>query len=436
MKRAHNPRVTAVRVLRRVMVDGQTLKLATRASDLDCMDARDAAFTKELCFGVLRQLPRLEAVLERLLDRPLRTRDQDLHILLLTGLYQLEHMKVPAYAAVVETVAAASTIGKPWAKGLMNGVLREFARQPETYLGAADWNINVALAHPPWLVEAIRECWPDDWQRILVANNEHPPMTLRVNRSRIDPGDYLERLAQAGMSARAALHAPAGITLARPVDVAQLPGFAEGLISLQDAAAQQAAPLLAPQEGERVLDACAAPGGKTAHVLEWQPRVGELIALDRDRARVALTKDGLDRLGLNATLLCDDAGQPQRWRDSRPFDRVLLDAPCSATGIIRRQPDVKLLRKPPQLPRLVQEQSRLLDALWPLLAPGGTLVYATCSVLKEENEVQVARFIETHLDAKICPIEASWGRSRPGGRQIFPGEHDMDGFFFARIKKG
>ena len=435
MKGADNPRVVAVRILLGVILEGQTLTNAIPPAIGGLEDRRDVSFAKDLCYGVLRRQTRLEAVLAVLLDRPLRKRDKDLHMLLLAGLYQLLHTQVPTYAAVAETVAAASAFGKAWAKGLINGVLRRFCRERDALLELVDRDESVAFAHPRWLVDAFQRCWPEDWHRVLSANNEHPPMTLRVNRRRSDPRDYLAKLEQADLPACPAPHTAAGIILARPVEVAELPGFADGLVSLQDAAAQQAAPLLALRPGQRVLDACAAPGGKTAHILEWEPGLGELVALDKDPRRVARMTEGLNRLGLAASTVCGDAQQTQDWWDGQSFDHILLDAPCSATGVIRRHPDIKLLRQPQQLPTLVEAQARLLEALWPLLAPGGTLVYATCSVLHEENEIQIARFIETHLDARPCPIEALWGRSRHGGRQILPGEDYMDGFFYALLRK-
>jgi len=430
-----SPRVAAVGILLRVVTEGQTLTIAIPPGIRRLADRRDAAWCKDLCYGVLRWLPRLEGVLDLLLERPLRKRDRDLRMLLLVGLYQLLYMHVPSYAAVAETVAAANAIGKPWAKGLVNGVLRRLCRDQAALLEAADQKDSVALAHPPWLLKAIRRSWPNDWRRILSANNEHPPLTLRVNRQRAVADEYVDRLVQAGLPVAPAPHTAAGLILVRPVDVADLPGFADGLVSVQDGAGQQAAPLLAPKPGERVLDACAAPGGKTAHILEWEPRLGDIVALDKDPKRVERMTEGLKRLGLHASAVCGDAERAADWWDGRPFDRILLDAPCSATGVIRRHPDIKSLRRPEQLPELVARQERLLVALWPLLAPGGTLVYATCSILDQENEVPVARFIERHLDAKIYPIAASWGRSRHGGRQILPGENDMDGFFYALLTK-
>ena len=430
-----NPRAAAVEILLRVTVRGEMLTTAMPAAARDLRERRDAGLAKEIAFGVLRWLPRLEAVLALLLERRIRERDRDLHLLLLVGLYQLIYMSVPAYAAVAETVATADMQGKPWAKGLLNGVLRRFIREQDRVLAAADQEEQAAFAHPSWLVAAIRDRWPQDWHQILTANNERPPMTLRVNRQRISPEPYLTMLGGAGLSASRAPHTDTGLILVNAVDVNGLPGFSDGLVSVQDAAAQQAAGLLELQPGQRVLDACAAPGGKTAHILECQPMLAEVVAVDKDPGRLELVSQTLDRLGLRATVSCADAGHPANWWDGNPFDRILLDAPCSATGVIRRHPDIKLHRQPGHLQTLVHRQNRLLDALWRLLARGGTLVYATCSIFHEENENQVARFVEAHPDAQALPVEVPWGRDQRFGRQTLPGEDSMDGFFYALIKK-
>jgi len=436
MSRRSNPRWVAVQVLLDVVARERLLGAALAPVSRLLRDPRDVALTKELCFGVLRWWPRLEALQERLLERPLKHRNRDVEVILLLGLYQLLYLRVPAHAAVNETVALAALCGKPWAKALVNGVLRRFERQRVTLLREVDRQESAALAHSDWLVKSLRRCWPEDWRQILAENNARPPMTLRVNRQRRERNAYLADLTTAGLVGHPTPHAVQGVTLAEPVDVDALPGFAQGQVSVQDAAAQLAAPLLAPAPGERILDACAAPGGKTAHLLEYQPSLQGLVALDKDPERLARLQENLSRLGLRAEVACADAAAPDEWWDGRLFQRILLDAPCSATGIIRRHPDIKLLRRADQIAGLLSRQERLLVALWPLLAPGGTLLYATCSVLCEENDAQVARFVASRGDVGVQPIEAAWGRPLRYGRQVLPGEEQMDGFYYALLRKG
>ncbi len=396
---------------------------------------RDRALVQELCYGVMRWHLRLAAVIGRLLDRPLKPGNDDIHCLLLLGLYQLIYMRVPPHAAISATVDSCKVLKKSWATGLVNGSLRAFQRTAAVLLAEVDRDITARTAHPAWLLDRLQQAWPDHWQALLDANNRHAPMTLRVNRCRIGRDDYLARLRQAGYEARVAIHGSTGVILEKPVDVVRLPGFADGLVSVQDAAAQLAAPLLAAQAGQRVLDACAAPGGKTAHLLETQPELTELVAVDNDADRAKRIDDNLRRLGLRASIVVADAAQPDGWWDGRPFDRILLDAPCSATGVIRRHPDIKYLRRPADINAVRDEQQRLLDSLWPLLGSGGMLLYATCSVLPEENVAQTAWFLRTHGDAVERPLDVSWGHECDAGRQILPGEDDMDGFYYACLQK-
>lgn len=423
-------RAAAAQVLARVTA-GTSLDVALPEA-LAGVATPDRGLVGELCYGTLRWRPRLEALARHLLHRPLKARDADVAALLHLGLYQLEGTRVPAHAAVAETVAAAAALGKPWAKGLLNASLRRFQREREALLAAVDATPEGAYAHPRWLLEQLRAAWPEAWEAVAAANNAHPPLALRVNLARVDRASCLARLAAAGHAAAPLATGPAGLVLERPCDVATLPGFAAGELSVQDGAAQLAAPLLAPAAGERVLDACAAPGGKTAHLAELAPGA-TLFALDRDPARLARVGENLARTGGRANLLAADAGAPEAWWDGMPFDAVLLDAPCSATGVIRRHPDIKLLRRAADLPRLAAAQARLLAALWPLVAPGGRLLYATCSVLPEENDKQISNFLAAHGDAREDVIDADWGRACRHGRQILPGEDGMDGFYYARL---
>jgi len=425
-----NTRLVAARVLARVF-EGLSLTVALDAVLPDLVLAKDRAFVQALTFGVLRQFYKLDFILAQLLDKPIK--DPEIKALALSGLYQLAFMRVKSHAAVSETVTAARK--KAWAKPLLNGLLRNFQRHQERLLGSCQSDACAANSHPNWLIHRIRQDWPGQASQILAENNRQAPMVLRVNKRRTDRGHYLQLLADQGVGAEAGQFSPASIVLENPVPVEKLPAFADGWVSVQDGAAQLAAGLLAAAPGQRVLDVCAAPGGKTAHILETQPLLQELVAVDVDPQRIRRVDDNLQRLGLHATVLVGDAANPQSWWDGRAFDGILLDAPCSATGVIRRHPDIKLLRKPADIDLLQAAQKKILEAVWPLLAPGGRLLYATCSVLKQENECQIAGFLATHADAKELPVLADWGDARPHGRQILTGEGDMDGFYYALLKK-
>lgn len=428
-------RQAAVRALLAVVTDGQSLAAALPALLQRVADARERPLAQELAYGTLRWYPRLSALVGQLLQRPLKDRDRDIHALLLVGVYQLAYLAVPAHAAVHETVETARALGKPWAAKLVNGVLRNFQRRQPQLTAALEQDPVTRLAHPRWLLERFRHDWPADWEALAAANNARPPLCLRVNARRLDRQAYLAALAEAGIEAVPAPHGSAGVELVEPMAVERLPGYAEGWFSVQDGAAQQAAPLLDLQPGMRVLDACAAPGGKTAHILECEPNLAGLTAIDMDPARLQRVAENLQRLGLEAQLVAGDASVPPGWWDGDPYQRILLDAPCSATGVIRRHPDIKVLRRSDDIPRLVDQQRRLLEALWSLLAPGGMLLYATCSVVADENADQVERFLATHPDAREWPIDAPWGRACQCGRQVLPGQDGMDGFYYARLVK-
>ncbi len=398
---------------------------------------RDRALFRAMCYGVCRTLPRLEALAALLLKTPFKSRDADVQALLLLGIHQLLYLRIPAHAAVGETAGAARQLGKEWATKVLNGCLRRLTRESAALQAEVDQDPAVALLHPRWLLKALRQAWPDDWRAIAAANNEPGPMTLRINRRHGDREAYLARLVECGIDARLCLHSPDGLILDKPCDVQALPGFADGDVSVQDEAAQLAAellgPVLAPRPGGRVLDACCAPGGKTAHLLELFDI--ELLALDNDAVRLARVEDTLARLGLTATLVHADATR-RDWWDGTPFDAILLDAPCSGSGVIRRHPDIKRLRRPSDITRLAELQARLLDNLWPLLRPGGSLVYATCSVLHEENDEQIAAFLQRTPDAVVStPGEVNWGRPAGAGRQLLPEADSHDGFFYARLRR-
>ena len=427
-------RALAATVVFQTLSEGRSLADSLPSAIERLSDVSERALLQELSYGTLRWYPQLDGIAQLLLRKPFKRKDGDVFALLLVGLYQLMHLRVAPHAAVSLSVSAVDDLGKSWAKGLVNAVLRGYQRDPEL-LARACGKSSAALAHPDWLLEAFKRDWPQHWQTIAQANNARPPMTLRVNHRHVERDAYAAQLEQKSLHARAVDFAPEALLLDTPVDVLHLPGFARGWVSVQDAAAQLAAQLLDAQPGERVLDACAAPGGKSAHILECQPALGELVAVDRDAQRMRRVTENLQRLGLQAQCVVADVAAPADWWDGRLFDRILLDAPCSATGVIRRHPDIKVLRRETDVASLIEQQARLLNALWPLLRDGGTLVYATCSVLRGENEMQVGNFLVAHTDAQETPVSTGWGHACVAGRQILPGEANMDGFYYATLRK-
>lgn len=412
------PRAAAVLALCRVIGGRESLPNAL-ATELGQVESTEQALVKELCYGTLRWHHRLRAVRDLLLDKPLKRKDLDLACLLEVGLYQLMHMRTPTHASVHGTVQTVAALNKPWAAGVINAVLRNFQRKRTDLLVSVDRRPEHCWSHPLWLFERIKETYPDDWQRICEAANRHPPMTLRVNRSATTVTAYLTQLQAADLEAVAHPEAATAITLRRPVGVDRLPGFAAGMVSVQDAAAQLAAPLLDCRPGMRVLDACAAPGSKAAHLLESVAGDIDLTMVEIDPERGERLKGALIRGGWQAQLCIADAENPAHWWDGLRFDRILLDAPCSGTGVIRRHPDIKLLRTPGDIAAFQARQLRLLRALWPLLVPGGMLLYATCSLLPEEGAQVVERFISEHGPRLLYQ------------RQVLPGDADMDGFYYA-----
>jgi 16S rRNA (cytosine967-C5)-methyltransferase len=426
-----NTRLIAAKVLTSVIRDGQSLTAALNNTLGVVESDKDRAFIQALCYGVCRNFHRLDYILSQMLDKPLK--DLDVKALALIGLYQLKFMRVKSYAAVSETVLAARK--KPWAKALINALLRSYLRDQEGFEQKAD-NVKSALvSHPDWLIQQIEQDWPIQAQQIFQQNNEQPPMALRVNLANISQDQYLQKLRDQGIEAEAVSFCRSAILLNKPAVVDILPGFNEGWVSVQDTAAQLAAELLDVQIGHRVLDVCAAPGGKAAHILEHQPKVRELVAVDIDKLRLQRVNDNFQRLKLSAKLIVGDASKPEDWWDGQLFDRILLDVPCSALGVIRRHPDIKLLRRAEDISTLQVLQQRIMTAVWPLLAPGGIMLYATCSILKQENEQQIEAFLATNANAIEVPINADWGLVRRYGRQILTGESAMDGFYYALIRK-
>jgi len=426
-------RAAAARALAPVLSDQGSLA----GLDEHSVVARDRGLLKELCFGTCRRLPRLEALASVLLKQPFKKRDSDVQALLLLGIYQLLYMRIPAHAAVGETAGAARLLKKEWATRVLNGCLRRLQRESEALQAQVDKEESVALEHPPWLLNALRQAWPEQWRAIVEANNQPGPMTLRVNQHHNDREAYLSLLTEQGLSGHLCPHAPDAITLETPCDVSTLPGFDAGHVSVQDEAAQLSAvllgPALAPRPGAHVLDACCAPGGKTAHLLEQFDI--NLIAIDSDNQRLARVDDTLNRLGVEAVLEHADATE-RDWWSGTSFDAILLDAPCSGTGVIRRHPDIKKLRRKDDIRPLAKLQRQLLDNLWPMLREGGTLLYATCSVLPEENSEQIEAFLARTPDAHVTtPNDVAWGIVSGAGRQLFPAQGSHDGFFYARLEK-
>ena len=428
---AFDVRAAAARVIGQVLA-GNSLNQALPPM-LDRVSERDRGLLQQLCYGTLRQEPRLQAILEQMLDKPLRDKDRDVQGLLLCGLYQLDGMRVPDHAAVATTVGATRVLKKPWAKGMTNAVLRRFLRERDQLTQALDSAANAC--HPAWLYHELLRQWPEAAAAVIAANNQQPPMTLRVNKRRLSQQDYLAILAEQGIEALPGGISAQAIQLSQPRDVLELPGFTAGDVSVQDEAAQMAALLLQAVPGERILDACAAPGGKACHILELQPLLAELVAMDIDEQRLHKVSENLQRLGLDASLLAADAARPPAQLQAESFDRILVDAPCSASGVIRRHPDVKLLRRASDIPQLSQQQLDILKGLWPLLKTGGTLMYATCSVLDEENSQVVKRFLSGREDARLCSIPANWGEPTDFGRQLLPSAEGPDGLFYSLLTK-
>ena len=416
-----------------MLKQGRSLTVALDEGLVAVESTQDKAFVQALCYGVCRYYYRLEFILNKLLAKPLKNKDIEVKALALIGLYQLEYMRVKEHAAVSETVAAARKT--PWAKSLLNAVLRRFLREQEQLLQQADNDVFARTGHPEWLVSLVQKNWPQQADDLLLANNQPPPMILRVNQYKTDRASYLQKLADCGVEAVASTITDRAIILKQPVAVTVLPEFSEGFVSVQDTAAQLAAELLDVQEGHRVLDMCAAPGGKTAHILESQPQLQELWAVDIDKGRLQRVEDNLQRLDLSAKLIVGDATEPKAWWDGQLFDRILVDAPCSALGVIRRHPDIKLLRREEDIQTLQQVQAKILQAAWQMLAQGGVMIYATCSVLKQENEQQMQAFMQANGHAIELVIEAGWGIKQVVGRQILTGQDEMDGFYYARICK-
>lgn len=456
-----NPRAVAATLLSQVIVEQQSLTAVLNG----CTEEKNRPLIQELCYGVLRYYPRLNFLTTLLLTKSLKERDAPIHLLILIGLYQLIYMRIPDHAAVTETVNAVIHFKKKWASHLINGVLRNFLRNREPLLQKLEKEDEAHFSHPQWLIDKIKLDWPGCWERVLEANNQRPPMSLRVNLKKITRKNYINKLNIHNITAQITSYNECGVVLDKPTDINSLPGFFEGEISVQDIAAQMAVTLLELEPGLRILDACAAPGGKTAHILESESQLSKLVILEKDPKRAKKIEENLRRLDLieksdeegekKIEIMIGDATQPELWWGGDYFDRILLDAPCSATGVIRRHPDIKILRKKEDITKLAELQFQMISHLWNLLKPGGLLIYATCSIMPEENVLNIKRFFEFLENgqntregiAKKRVIQADWGIPQIYGRQILPGDScpidknkkqatNMDGFYYCIIEKG
>lgn len=420
-------RADAAKVLASVVHGGRTLKNALAARE-----PKDRALVQAIVYGCLRHYWSFKPWIDQLLDKPLRLpKEANLLSLIHVGLYQITAMRVPDHAAVSETVTAAKLIGRKHAAGLVNAVLRKA-------MGQYKEGVTLGPSHPQWLMNRLQEDWPKQYESILDQNDQHPPLWLRLDTQAWSAQEAVAAYQKEGLTLTSHPCVETAWRVEPTVPVAQLPGFEQGRVSVQDPAAQLAAQLLRLEPGLRVLDACAAPGGKTCHLVQHEPELDQVIAVDSDADRLTQVDSNLARCGLShkVTTKCADVAS-MTWQGPK-FHRILLDAPCSGTGVIRRHPDIKVLRRPEDIDQLARLQAKLLDSVWQLLRPGGVLVYATCSILRKENEQQIQRFVDRFSDVIVISMadkSIPWGQNSGFGRQILPGEADMDGFYYACLQK-
>jgi 16S rRNA (cytosine967-C5)-methyltransferase len=418
-----NQRVDAANIIQSVLFKKKSLEQVLDSDD---------AWVKACCYGVLRHYGELNWTLQQLLEKPLKAKDHDIYCLLLVGLYQAKAMRVAKHALVNETVDA-TPANKDWARGLINAVLHRAIN--ETF-DIPQSETSAVYNHPSWYIDKLKKTWPKDWQRIVKANNEEPPLVLRVNQKNILRDEYVAECKRLQVEVDCHYAAHSGVTLKDPVPVKSIPGFVDGRVSVQDGAAQLAVSCLELHEPDlRVLDACAAPGGKTCHILEAAPRMASFVALDKSQRRLEKIFENLNRLQLTADCRVADAADIDDWWDGKPYDRILLDAPCSASGVVRRHPDIKWLLQKDSFAALAEQQLKLLTNLWQVLAPGGVCCYATCSVFEDENENIIRQFVSQTDDCEVKPAPFEWGQALEYGRQILPGDHNMDGFYYCCLQK-
>lgn len=421
------------------ILKGQGSLSQTLEPMLSNLDPSERGLAHQLVLGTFRQGPRLDRIAQQLMQKPLKEKDQDVYALILLGLYQLDFMRTADHAAINNTVDSTQSLKKPWAKGLVNGVLRNYQRDQQAIFEKLDNDICFHSAFPGWLAKRVKKFWPEQKEAVYQASNSQPAVTLRVNPLKISKAEYAAQLTEASIAFQQS-EKTGFITLNQAIDITQLPGFSEGMISVQDSAAQFASQLTDLAPGQRVLDACCAPGGKTCAMLEAQPDLEKLVAIDLEANRLKRVEQNLQRLNLTAELVAGDVSHTDAWWDGQPFDRILLDAPCSATGVVRRHPDIKYLRRPEDINALADTQLQLLSALWPLLKTGGTLLYATCSILPTENEQVIDRFLKQHHDVQVTPLNLPLGFAQEHGWQFLPEAHTEttpghDGFYYAKLIK-
>ncbi|WP_144211762.1 16S rRNA (cytosine(967)-C(5))-methyltransferase RsmB [Shewanella donghaensis] len=424
-----NVRALAAKAIFNVLEKGVSLSVALPDQQQHLENGKDKALLAELCYGVMRQLPQLDKCVSDCLSKPFKSKQRILHQLLLVGCYQLYFTRIPAHAAISETAEACRQMKFDGLVKVVNGVLRTIQRKDAALNTDSD---TLKYNTPAWFIKRLKSAYPAQWQQVIEQSHERPPMWLRNNQISQNRDQYLAQLAEQDVEASAG-ESDDAILLASPTDVMRLPGFAEGASSVQDGAAQWAATLLAPEGNELVLDACAAPGGKTCHLIESAPNIN-VVAVDFDEKRLERVQQNLDRLQLKAQVIHGDAADIDSWWQGEKFDRILLDAPCSATGVIRRHPDIKWLRKNSDIDELALLQQQIIDHCWKWLKPGGTILYATCSILPEENSQQIEQFLQRTSDATLVPI-AQQSSPEDIGWQLLPGQNNCDGFYYARLVK-
>ena len=427
-----NVRALAALVLTPLLQNKGSLNTQYPSIEKRCPD-KDRALLRELCYGTMRHHPQLNCIIKLLQNRAFKFRDIDIKAIVLIGLYQLQHTRIPAHAAISESVDACRELDKEWAGKVVNAILRRFQREQEELEESLSSNESYEYNHPEWMIAKLKNNWPDHWQQILEANNSQAPLTLRVNHQQTKRPDYLDRLAPI-VDAEETTFSDQGIRLGSSLNVESLPGYEEGAFSVQDEAAQLSAQLLDLKPKQYVLDACAAPGGKLCHILETEPSLAAVDAVELEERRAGRIEENLERLDLEANLIIADASS-QEWWSGELYDRILLDAPCSATGVIRRNPDIKYLRQGEDIIEISKLQLSILENCWSMLKPGGKLLYATCSIFPQENERLIKRFMAKTDDAIHRPIIAPWGLKCEYGRQLFPQIDGHDGFYYALLQK-
>ncbi len=431
--KASRARQNALLVLKRV-AEGVSLSALQAELIAQLEDGRDRALCHELVYGVLRWQLKLDVLIQLLLQKSLKQKDLDIQCILRLALYELLECRTPDYAVINDAVLLVRHRRKHWASGLVNGVLRNFLRERENLLSKLEDDVSL-YSHPAWMQQKIRQDWPEHWQQILLANNQQAPLWLRVNALQSTRDAYIERLSEINCETQTHPFAGQAIKLMSGVEVTALPGFSQGVVSVQDAGAQLTASVLLPAAGQRVLDLCAAPGGKTCHLLETSPQIKQLVAVDLSASRMVRVEENLRRLQLNADCVVSDARALASQYENGYFDCILIDAPCSASGVIRRHPDIKSLRRETDLEALCELQTEILANAWPLLTLGGQLLYITCSVFRQENQQQIEHFLLDNTDAEVLELDVDWGLSCAVGRQLLPGNNDADGFYCCLLKK-